>query len=65
MAWYWIVLLIMAYFVVGATLTGLMTHIDEFNDEDIFPFMILMWPILAPILLIILLCHSIIEHLRA
>ena len=64
MAWYWIILIIIGYFIVGSVFAGLMTWVDEFDDEDLIPFMVLGWPLLVPILLIFLLCVYIIEFFR-
>ena len=64
MSWYWIVLIIIGYFIVGSVLAGLMTWINEFDDEDLFPFVVLFWPITIPILFIYLLCVFIIDYLR-
>lgn len=64
MAWYWIILIIIGYFVVGSVFAGLMTWIDEFDDDDLMPFMVFGWPLLVPILLMILLCVYIIDFFR-
>jgi hypothetical protein len=64
MAWYWIILIIIGYFVVGSVFAGLMTWVDEFDDDDLIPFMVFGWPLLVPILLIGLLCIYIIDFLR-
>ena len=64
MSWYWIVLIIIGYFVVGSVFAGLMTWVDDFDDEDLMPYMVFGWPLLVPILLIFLLCVYIIEFFR-
>ena len=64
MAWYWIVLIVIGYFVIGSVLAGLITWIPECDDDDLLPFIIFLWPIVLPILLIALMCISIIDFFR-
>lgn len=65
MSWYWIVLIVIGYFVVGSVLAGLATWVSlDFDDEDLMLWMVFLWPIILPILLVFLLCTTIIEHTR-
>lgn len=64
MAWYWIILIIIGYFVIGSVFAGLMTWISEFDDEDLMPFIVFSWPLFIPIMLLYLLCTKIIDFIR-
>ena len=65
MAWYWIVLIVIGYFVVGSVLAGLTTWVSlDFDDEDLMLYMVFLWQIVLPILLMVLLCTTIIDHIR-
>lgn len=65
MAWYWIVLIVVGYLIIGSVLAGLITWIPDFDDEDIFPVMVLLWPIALPFILLDLMCRAIINHFRS
>lgn len=64
MAWYWIVLMVIGYFVIGSVLAGLITWIPDCDDDDLVLFIVLFWPVVFPILLVILMCISIIDFFR-
>ena len=65
MAWYWIILIIIGYFVVGSVLAGLSTQVSlDFDDEDLMFCMVFLWPLILPVLLMVVLCATIIEHTR-
>jgi Na+/proline symporter len=64
MAWYWIVLIVIGYFAIGSVLAGLLTRIPDCNSDDLLLFIVLFWPVVVPILLVILMCISIIDFFK-
>ncbi len=61
MAWYWIVLIVIGYFIVGSVLAGLMTWIPDCDDDDLLPVIVFFWPVAVPVFLLALICASIIN----
>ena len=65
MAWYWIVLIVIGYLVIGSVLAGVMTWVSyDFDDEELFPVIILLWPIIVPFLLLWAMCLAILDSFR-
>lgn len=64
MAWYFIVLLILAYFLVGVFIAGFMHRFKFFDDDDLDAMWIFFWPIVAPVCLFISLCICIYNFAR-
>lgn len=62
MKWYFIVLLVIAYFIIGSILTGFMVRIFwDLEDDDTTVLMIFLWPIAIPLILLSKLCEFIYE----
>lgn len=56
MAWYWIVLIVIGYFIIGGFFSTIYEKIpaedyDSFADSIISAFIIVLWPITIPFLL--------------
>lgn len=52
MAWYWVVLIIVGYFIMGI-LTAFIILVFGEDDEDELTMCIFLWPIVFPLLIII------------
>lgn len=60
MAWYFIVLLVMVYFIIGTIIAGLLARIsNDYTDSDIVLWIIVTWPIVGTLLLFCELCRYI------
>ena len=55
MKWYWILLLAIGYIIIGVVINAIFAKF-EILDEDIDLFVIVFWPIVAPIVLFVSLC---------
>jgi hypothetical protein len=62
MAWYFIVLLVMAYFIIGTVMAGLLGRISyDYKDGDIILWIVITWPITGTLILFCELCRYIYE----
>lgn len=55
MKWYWILLLAIGYIIIGVVIDAIFTKFKVL-EEGIDVFVIVFWPIVAPIVLFVLLC---------
>ena len=66
MAWYWIILIVIGYLIVGSVCAGLTNRIAElaegdYLDEDCVPIVVFFWPLALPLLLVVYMCDYIIK----
>ena len=57
MKWYFIVLLIIVYFVIGAAIAGVAARISvDFDDDELAMAIVFLWPIIVPFGILYLIC---------
>jgi len=61
MKWYWIVLLVLAYLIIGAVCAGIVARLTWDDDETMAMVMVLLWPIFFPLALVVTLLEFIYE----
>ena len=66
MKWYFIILIIVGYLVIGSALAGLTYRIDKLyrytgGDDEIDIYIVTMWPIIIPIDFVVVLCLFVYE----
>ena len=59
MKWYWITLLVIAYFIIGAICAGIIARLADDDLEELAIFFFLLWPISFPIALVVMFCQFI------
>ena len=68
MAWYWIVLIVIGYLIVGSFCAGIASLIAEctgnYLDEDCLPIIVLFWSLAIPLILVAYMCRFIIGLFR-
>lgn len=68
MAWYWIVLIVIGYLIIGSFCAGIASSIFEwagdYLDEDCICIIVFFWPLAIPLILVVSMCHFIIELFR-
>lgn len=65
MAWYWIVLLVISYFIVGTVLTALLTWLKiEISEDAYILFTVFAWPFMIPLILTGELCMFLYDKIR-
>jgi len=62
MEWYFIVLLVMVYFIIGTIIAGILARIsNDYTDRDIVLWVITFWPVVGILLLFCEFCRYIYE----
>jgi len=66
MKWYFIILIIVGYLVIGSALAGLTYRINKLyhytgGDDEIDIYIVTMWPIIIPIYFVVVLCLFVYE----
>lgn len=65
MKWYFIILIIIGYLVIGSALAGLTYRFDKLHrdvsNDEIDLYIVTMWPIIIPLYFVVLLCFFVYE----
>lgn len=68
MAWYWIVLIVIGYLIIGSFCAGIASVIAKCAgddlDEDCLPLIVFLWPLAIPFISVVYMCHYITELFR-